>query len=289
MTSHTLLRARRRLPAALGAALLLLTLSACGGSSTATTSSPEGQGQGQGQGQSPGRGDGSFGGVPGASGKIAAITGHTLQVQNDQSGQVAVTYTGKTAVTEQVSTSASALSVGDCVMVGSSAQSPSATVAASSVRITSASHGSCTGGRVGGFRPGQSRVPSSGGSGFPSGRPSGAPSGAPSGGFRGGFGGGAFGQVTAVTSGGFTVKSSGFGPQGSSKTSDVSVTFSSSTRWTTTKKTSSASLAVGKCVTAIGNPDDTGAVTARSISVSPAVNGSCMSGFGQRPTQGQES
>jgi hypothetical protein len=39
---------------------------------------------------------------------------------------------------------------------------------------------------------------------------------------------------------------------------------------------------VGLCVTAIGPADSTGAVTATSISIRPATNGSCFGGFGGR-------
>ena len=45
-------------------------------------------------------------GGPGGSGKVAAVSGSTAQVQG-QGGQVAVTWTAKTTFTQQVSAKAS--------------------------------------------------------------------------------------------------------------------------------------------------------------------------------------
>jgi hypothetical protein len=62
------------------------------------------------------------------------------------------------------------------------------------------------------------------------------------------------------------------------KTVDVSGT----TTYTQTTSAAATGLAVGKCVQAIGAADDTGAVTATSITIStPGANG-CSSGFGRR-------
>src|SRR6476661_9461494 len=54
--------------------------------------------------------------APGVSGLVAAITGSTAQVQGANQ-QTAVTWTRTTRFTEQVAASASAVTVGECVMV----------------------------------------------------------------------------------------------------------------------------------------------------------------------------
>jgi hypothetical protein len=66
----------------------------------------------------------------------------------------------------------------------------------------------------------------------------------------------------------------------------VSVTTSTQTTYTKTVATTAKAAAVGTCVTAEGKADDTGAITATSIAVRPADNGSCSQGFarGVAPT-----
>jgi hypothetical protein len=59
----------------------------------------------------------------------------------------------------------------------------------------------------------------------------------------------------------------------------VTVTTTRATTYQQTAKATKAALKVGQCATAIGSTDDTGAVTARSIAVSPPMNGAC-GGFG---------
>jgi hypothetical protein len=116
---------------------------------------------------------------------------------------------------------------------------------------------------------------------LPSDLPSDRPSGAPGGG-RGGFG--AFGQVTAVSGTGFTVAQQQFGQDGASgETTDVAVTVSADTTYTPTKAAAASALAVGKCVTATGQADDTGTVAAERIAVSDAVDGQCTGAFGGFP------
>jgi hypothetical protein len=205
------------------------------------------------------------------------VSGRTAQVQN-QSGQVAVTWTAKTAFTEEVATQASALKAGDCVVAmpaqtaGSSKTDADAPVAAATVRITAPVDESCTGGmraRTGGGTP-------------PPGAPSGAPSGGPGagGGRNGSFGGlGVFGKVTAVSGSGFTVESALPG-SGSTPTS-TEVTTTADTTWTTTKKTTAKAVKVGRCVSSMGRPDSTGAITAVSMTVSSPVGGECTLGFGR--------
>jgi hypothetical protein len=60
------------------------------------------------------------------------------------------------------------------------------------------------------------------------------------------------------------------------------VTVAASTVYTTTTSATQTALKVGLCVTALGTTDATGAVTARTITIAPPVNGSCATGFGRR-------
>jgi Domain of unknown function (DUF5666) len=274
------------------AALLLFAVSACGGSAGASSTATPTTGTQQNQSAQPGAGQGP----PGASGKVAAISGKTLQVQSAQSGQVAVTYTAKTTFTEQVKASATAVKVGSCVLVRSSAgqgggATASSPVAATSVALTQAVNGAC--GARGG--PGGGGGFGAGGGGGGGTRPSGAPTGAPGAGRGGGFGGArpVSGLVTAVSGSSFTVESVSFGagpgagasggtasPGATPTTSPVTVKTTQATTYTKTVSASSKDLAVGLCVTAIGSANDTGAVTATVIASQPAVNGDCASGFG---------
>jgi hypothetical protein len=284
------------------AALLIFAVSACGGSSTPSTATPTSGAQQQNQSGGPGLGSGGGQGFPGASGKVAAITGNTLQVQSAQSGQVAVTYTAKTTFTEAVKASAAAVKVGGCVSVRSTAAPGTTTTAtdrvtAASLQLSDPVKGEC--GVRGGFAGGGGF----GGGGFGGGagangggtRPSGAPTGAP-GSVRGtgGFGGArpVSGRVTAVDGSTITVAAVTFGagrgagatasPAATPSTNAVEVTTTTATTYTKTVSASAKNLAVGQCVTAIGSANDTGAVTATLIASQPAVAGECSTGFGAR-------
>jgi hypothetical protein len=286
------------------AALLIFAVSACGGSSTPSTATPTASAQQQTQSARPGFGAGGGQGFPGASGKVAAITGKTLQVQSAQSGQVAVTYTAKTTFTEAVKANAAAVKVGGCVSVRSTAApgtTPAATdpVTAASLQLSDAVKGECgvRGGFAGGFGGGGFGGGGFGGGGFGGGtRPSGAPTGTPGAGrgAGGGFGGArpVSGRVTAVDGSTITVAAVSFGggrgaggtasPAPTPSTSPVKVTTTAATTYTKTVSASAKNLAVGQCVTAIGSANDTGAVTATLIASQPAVNGECSTGFGAR-------
>ncbi|SDK87859.1 hypothetical protein SAMN05428985_106502 [Nocardioides sp. YR527] len=256
----------------------LIALTGCGADSDAATDQ-QGQGYGQGQGQGQGRGMG--GGMPGTSGEIAAIDGSTLQVQGSDA-QTAVTYTDETTISQQVSAALADVAVGSCVMVTTADDSESSetAVTAGTVRITEKTDGSCAGG--GGFGAGQRPEGDASGApeGMPSDMPSDMPEGMPSGG-PGGMGGGmgTSGEVTEVSDSGFTVAATS---RDSEETTSVTVTVGSETTYTTTKTATKSALVVGTCVTATGEADDTGAVTAERISVSDPVEGECTTGFGGR-------
>lgn len=255
-----------------------LTAAACGGSSgdaTDSTSQAAGQAQGSQAQAQGGRG-------PGGSGEVTEVSGSTAQVKGQES-QVAVSWTDSTTFTQQVSAAAADVTVGSCVMVTSADSSDSSTdtVAAATVRITEAVDGECSamgGGGPQGGGPGGGEAPSGE---RPTDRPSDAPDGGdgqgrPGGGQRGGF---AVGEVTAVTDAGFTVSSQQPGAAADEATT-VTVTTSADTTYTTTAEASADDVTVGACVTSRGEADDTGAITATTISVSQPVDGACASGFG---------
>jgi hypothetical protein len=186
-----------------------LALAATGCGSTGNGGSPSNPSGGTGaQGDGPGgTGQGRADG-PGGSGKVAAVSGSTAQVQN-QGVQVAVTWTARTTFTQEVATKASALDVGDCVMVmparssaSGGAGSTDGPVAAGTVRIVAPVAGSCSPvvRGAGGPRDGTAPTP-----------PKGAATRAPGDGQKAGdprrVMSGAFGKVTAVTGSGFTVAS----------------------------------------------------------------------------------
>ncbi|WP_257477342.1 DUF5666 domain-containing protein [Acidipropionibacterium jensenii] len=242
--------------------------------------------------------------APGTSGLIAEIDGKTFQVQGSDE-QTAVTYSSSTRFTSQVTGKTSDIKAGECVSVRSATNgsaSPGATetgpITASSITISAASGGSCQEAAGGGGQqpagsaagqPAGAGAP--GGGGMPSGgaMPSGArPSGAAGSGGRA-AGGMLSGKVTAVSGSTITVaviQRSG-GPQGSSSTPSAGVTSASgttapttvtvaaSTSITRTETTTASALKVGLCAVAQGSTDSTGAVTATSVRLSRASNGSC--------------
>ncbi len=265
----------RRTGAVIAAAVvLLLTLTACG----PTASSSQGAPAQGGASQAP-NGSGVGGQrQPGVTGKIAAVSGRTLQVQG-QSGQTAVTYTKKTALTQVTDTTAKALAVGMCATVRTAenaSASPSEQLTAESVILSDASGDGCQGGFGGGNRP----------AGAPSGAPSNRPS-TPSG--TGRFGG-ASGKVLSVDGATFVVESRRPDASGQPAPTKITVTTSADTTWSQVTRATAKMIAVGGCATALGKSDDTGAMTATSLRLSKAAkDGTCATGFGggRPPRQGQ--
>lgn len=299
----------RRATRAAGAALVALAgigvLGACsnGGAATSSATSPVAQGTLTG---GPGAGQRT----PGVNGLIAAVSGTTMQVQSSTK-QTAVSWTATTRVTHTATGTLADIVVGSCVVVRqatsgdatAAAGAASGPVTAASVQVmpAPAAGASCLGGLVGGLGGGfggrgTGGVPggtaANGATGAPDGAPAGAPTGAPGGGF-GGRGFGVVGAVTAVDAGGFTVASIDFaGAAGAGATSGatlpttpVAVTTSATTTVTTTRAAAAADIKVGLCASAQGQTDQTGAMTATSITLRDAVNGACTnaadgSGFG---------
>jgi Domain of unknown function (DUF5666) len=289
-----------------------LLLSACGGSGSNSAPSDAQTGGTGLQGQpNQGDGNGPVGRVPGTFGLIAQINGKTLQVQS-ANAQTAVTYSAATTFSQTVATARSAVKVGDCVVVrspagstaGSATGSPSpaaqpSSVTAASVEVSAATNGQCGIGAAGGF--GGFSGGAGGGFGRPGGtstagsQPTGQPTGQPGGPGRGNgqrtFGAMIFGRVTSTSGAGFVFSAETFAGRGAGTAGAtasprpsgtptftnraVTVTTTASTTYTTTKAASATALAVGKCVAARGQADDTGAVTATTIAISAAQNGQC--------------
>ncbi len=247
--------------------------------------------------------------LPGASGLVATLTPPSMEVQNTStSSQVTVSWTSSTTFTQTTAVALGAVAVGDCVTATGTPASPGSTtgpVTARSVTIIQPdSSGNCTLGGAGGSGGGGAGGPAGGGR-FGGGAGGANPGSAPGGGGTAGGGsaaavGIAFGKVTSVSSTGFVVDGSlrsGFGgrrPTGTTTSTSaptttttlppvsITVDTTSTTTFSQTGPATATALAVGLCVTAIGPADSTGAVTATSISIRPATNGSCFGGFGGR-------
>jgi hypothetical protein len=201
-----------------------------------------------------------------------------MEVQNPTSGQVTVTFTAATAITDEVATTSKDVTVGSCVTVASQAAASGTanrSVTATTVTVSAPVKGSCNGGGgFGGFRGGP------GGTASPrpsfSARP--RPSGSRGFGAGGGFGG-ASGKVTSLSASGFVVQ--GRDPAASTGIS-ITVTTTSATKYLKVVTAHSSALKAGECILAVGTTNSIGAVAARTIRISqPGPNG-CVTGFGGR-------
>jgi hypothetical protein len=203
------------------------------------------------------------------AGEIAAVEGTTLQIQ-DGSTQTAVTYTSRTTFTAQVTGSVSDVGKGDCVVVFSSSTDQNAsTVTATSVSVSESVDGTCAagfGGGTGGRPSGAPSGPPSADGGTPSAAPGGGqPGGAPSAGVPGG-GRPQSGTVTAISGDSLT----------------VTVTTTDKTTVTMTEASKATAAKTGVCATVDGKADDTGAVTATTISLRDAGTDGCTVRRGNR-------
>jgi hypothetical protein len=225
-------------------------------------------------------------GGPAASGTIAAVSGTTMQVQNEQTGQVAVAWRASTTFTQQVRVAASSIKAGDCItaVARSGTATTATTFTATTVSVSPAVNGSCTsgfggqapaGGRPSGLPSGAAR-PTSLPSGFPSG--ANAPSGRAAG--RGGIGVIATGAVVSVSGSGVVVAARNLASgSSSSATVNKAVTLASTTAITAERAATARAVKVGRCASAQGSADSSGTVTATRISITDPVSGQCR-GFG---------
>lgn len=278
-----------------------LALAGCGASNPPTGGSRTGSGGSSASTQTPRNGgatggSGGFGagrGGLGASGLIAAVDGRTVQVQT-RTQQTAVVYTSSTRITRLVTTTAAALKVGECVTAlparstGSTPGAPPTTspaptappsgpVEAATVQLRAARDGSCgfDGRPGGGGRPGAGTTRPTGT------RGAGPTVGVPGRGGLGGAGFGAFGTIASVGQGSFSVTETARSGAGASTTPrTVTVTDGQDTVFLLESPATASAIKVGECARATGRPDDTGQVTATTLALSPATDGSCTGGFG---------
>lgn len=269
-TSH---RATLVLPAL--AAATFLALAGCTGSPSSAAAPDDDSTAGVQRGDGPQR-SGPGGG--GASGEIASVSGTVMQVRSTDS-QTAVAWTDATEFSATVDGTVADVTVGACVVAVSTStgdDDASTPLDATSIEVTQpADDGTCAlgsgGGPVfGGDRPdgAPTDLPT-----MPKGeRPSGPPTGPRS------FGGGAVGTVTAVDGNTLTVESTG--PDDETVTRTVTVT--DATTYTKSVAADASAVVVGQCASARGEADDSGKVTATSITVSAPTDGECTGGMVQR-------
>lgn len=263
----------RLLPAL--AAATVLVLAGCTGSPSSAAPPDDDPTAATRQGDGPQRGGG------GVTGEIASVTGTVMQVRSTDS-QTAVTWTDATEFSATVDGTLADVTVGACIVAVSAATSTAteddadAPVEATSVALTEPEDdGTCAPGPGGGPAFGGDRpdgaptdLPT-----MPEGeRPSGPPTGLRS------FGGGAIGTVTAVDGSTLTVASAG--PDDETTTRTVTVT--DATAYTTSVAADASTIVVGQCASARGEADDSGKVTATSITVSAPTDGECTGGMVQR-------
>jgi hypothetical protein len=275
---------RRWAPALAGLGIVVLGVTACG--SSGTTATPTAAPAAAASTPKPTSSAAAF---PGVTGTAAAVSGSSLEVQNPTSGQVTVTFTGSTPITDTVSVTAKDVTVGSCVTVvgkPSTTGSAASSVTATTVTISAPVKGDCTG--AGGF---------GGGGGFGGTRPSGAPRPSFSArprptGSQGAFGNGAFGgadgKVLSVSATGFVVQArsrtaGAAGSTGSAATvRSVTVITNSASKYLKTVSAAPAALKVGQCITAVGATNSIGAIAAQSIRISQPGPTGCVTGFSGR-------
>lgn len=261
--------------------------------STIPTAAVGGGGNGTG-----GNGTGGARTPPGAFGIVAAVSGAIVQVQNPQVGQVAVKWTPATVFSETEKAAPSELGVGSCVVIRGTTSGSKSSIVARTIAISAASRGKCSAAMTdgfGGFAGFAGRAGMRGNRGAPATPATPRADRSPR---AGGFAGGdsVLGTVSAISGTGFTVhgvvRTFTRGPSGAPPAtatpaaSVISVATDASTTYTTTAVVSSSAMTVGECVAAVGPADNTGAITAKSVSISQATNGSCFGGFGRRGQSG---
>jgi hypothetical protein len=258
---------RRRTPALVCLGLAALAATACGsGGSTAagsTATTPAASNS-----PAPASGQTAF---PGVVGTAAAVSGSSMEVQNPTNGQVTVTFTTATAISDMVAATATDVTVGNCVaVVGQPSTSGSATgpVTATTVTISTPVNGNCgatagfgaTGGGLGSFSP----------------RPRSSSSPRPSG--PGRSFGRANGKVSSLSASGFVVQAR---TRTAGADTSITVTTTAATKYLKVVTARKSALKVGECITAVGTANSTGAVAARTIRISQPGGSGCVTGFGR--------
>lgn len=260
-------RSRTRVLALPATVAVLVLLAACsdGPATPAATATPS---------QAPAAATGQrMPGGGGTMGEIAAVSDALMQVQG-LDGQTAVTWDASTAITQTVAGALSDVTVGSCVtaLPGTSTEDDAA---AASVAISPATDGECGGpGGVVGDGPtmlSEGEMPE---------RPAGAPTDLPDrsdlpddaiiGGTVGRI---SAGLVTAVS--GSTITVEPIRPDDDTDTTPATITVDDATTYTTQAGADASAIAVGRCVSAQGEADDSGKVAASSLLLSDAGDAGC--------------
>ena len=290
-TSRASATGRRWAPGLVGLGVVVLAVTACGssGTSAATPAATVATSAAPSSSPAPSATQPAF---PGVVGTAAAVSGSSLEVQNPTSGQVTVTFTATTPISDTVTVTSKDVTVGSCVTVvgkPSAAGSATKSVTATSVTISAPVKGNCTGaGGFGGFGGGFGGGGFGGGQGGATPRPSFSPRPRPTG-SRGAFGNGAFGgangKVTSVSATGFVVQSrfrAGASAGSAGSTTSVTVITNAASKYLKTVTAKPSALKVGQCITAVGTANSIGAIAARTIRISQPGPSGCVSGFGGR-------
>ncbi len=226
---------------------------------------------------------------PAASGQIAYVSGNTLEVRSQETGQTTVDITSKTAITATVTVSLEAIKSGSCV-TATGTRAKSGALDATTVTLAAANGATCGGG----FRGARGGGPGAGGN---SGRGTTGRSN-PSRSFTSPANAAtAFGKVISVSGSKMTLEGTIFSFSGASRSSSgskkgsrsattpkagkLTVDVGSKTKFLKTGPGSTKSLKVGECATAFGPTSSIGTVTATRLALSPATSGTCgFGGFG---------
>ena len=262
MQAPTITTKTRSVVAGLG--VVALAAAACGGASSAS-SKPAAS-------QSPSTTAPAS--RPGAFGTVAAVSGSSLEVQNPTTGQVTVNLTPTTTYSQTVPGAASDLAAGVCVAANGpqgATTSPGQPFTARTVAISQPGPNGCTpgAGGFGGF--GGPRAGNGGGGGSTTTAPGNNRN---RNGNRAPRFNGAFGKVASASGPTFVVQRTD--RNGANMT--TSVTTDPSTTFSKVVSASQSALAVGQCVAAVGPADQTGAVTANSVTIRPPGPNGCFTG-----------
>lgn len=272
--------ARRRL--ALACAVAALPLAGCSASSDATdpvSATPAADETADATGGMPRDGGAGGGGI---TGLVASVQDGVMQVQEADS-QTAVTWTAETSFSRTVTITVAEVAVGSCAVAmlptdaagdatTDTTDTTDVTVTATTVIVSDAVDGACSGGLGGGL---PTDLPSGMPTDLPSGMPTELPSGMPTGMADGGMPGGSLvsGRVTAVAGGVLTVEAS----EADGSSTAVTVATDADTVITTSVAADASAVTVGVCAGVRGESDGRGGMAATSVQLSDAVDGSCSS------------
>ncbi|MHB1721072.1 MAG: hypothetical protein ACYCTL_13010 [Acidimicrobiales bacterium] len=126
--------------------VVAVAVAACGGSTSSTPASARHATATAGSTSATGSGEPAA--FHGTSGTVASVSGDTLEVQNPSIGQVTVTMSATTAMTQTIAATSSSLVIGECV-AATGTKSASGVVDATSVTLSQPGPGGCARGAFG--------------------------------------------------------------------------------------------------------------------------------------------